>query len=603
MFRQSVRRQTRMIATSVPPNFTYAIDMAFYFPRFQPRTHIQSMNIPEIKDAQALLQHDLPEEIVEAERFELGEKLRQQRDSPKTINEKYKNKVSPLSFLTEENMFLAGWTSSEATPAQLQQREKGLVNLERGIDILESINAGQYTNTTIMNILRPLYATRFALLQGVEHLPRPSYAKHVHVQKKILEESAKLLYYNDTWDKSDVQLIDTACVILCHFIKSFIALHPVPFNQPPPPPSGIKGKGKSAGKPARTLLPMDWSMKVNPANDPSAVLTTTMVMERIEELLLLAQQVQKTHVEKHPELRWVIPKLLLLKGLWYIPLNGNLTLGLHTLQEAMEAVRQFTAYNNAILEGLQRRPEEIELGLYNLVVTEMQARIFGWDLIEPEHIDERLFVWYKDCADFFSVRFDTAIDADGIMNPKYFPTRTMEILSYNCASVSLANFLLQAPRPAGSSTKDTPVFLPKQTFDLNPLRLVGTPSDMFYNQTEEVESMSVNKMRSVTHHALERALTLNRGLFPEQRQNNGAAHILQSMASLYADTRDYLHATGLYESALKTLVEQYGAHSLEVVHLHRLRYEFLSGVGSEEEAKAASHEIIHLLKAMDALPH
>ncbi|EPY23783.1 hypothetical protein STCU_07458 [Strigomonas culicis] len=325
-------------------------------------------------------------------------------------------------------------------------------------------------------------------------------------------------------------------------------------------------------------------------------------MERLQELQRLCAEADKVHGATHPELRWHLPKLQLLRGLLTVPLTGHLVHAQQQLQQATQTVHQFRARRSPLLEGLKPREPEPELGLYLLAEAALGARVFNWDLVAPGEADAAALRRFDEAAQFYAAPFDTAIDADGIADAGQLRDREMEVLAYNSCLTAAGSFLLNAPRPPATNPRDGPVFLPKQVFQMDPILSVGTSSDIIFSQVQDPEPLSVAAGRRRAGEALERALQLNRGLLPEQRHNAPAAATLQAMACLYADTRDYLYATGLFETANKTVAEVYGPTSLEQAHVHKLRYEFLAGVGSEEEAKAASHEVVHLLKRLDQMP-
>lgn len=578
--------------------------MAFYYPRFQPVTHIADMGIAEIKDAVAILQG--PED---------------------TVVGYTPSKVDKTLFHEHKRWSTSGVRTNakretpEQRAARLKKRDKGLMLLERGIDILESLGGPCASNPAIPNMLRPLYAARFELLNGAEHLPRPDYAKHVHVQKLILNQSARLLFHNDNWEKSDVRQIDTTLTILGHFVKAFCALHMRPFNEgsstataaAPPGKSSVGGikssssaaKGGAGPGSRRDLFDgSGWSIRIAGAGDDAGgekVLTLAMVMDRIDEALRMAAAANKEHGASAPDLRWHEPKLLLLKSLLTIPLTGNLALAHKYAERAGQEVHRMKKRANPILDGLKDREFEMELGLYNLCLAELSGRMFDW-ILPPGQMEAAVLRAFEQAAEFFAAPFDTALDADGIMSATLAHERVFEIEAYCCCLLSYATFLLNAPRPKPTSTRDTHVFLPKQIFTLNPLLTVATASDVIYADVSEKISFPIEECRKRTGNALMRGLEINRAIMPEDKENPLAAWTLVGMACMYADTRDYLYATGLFESAHKSFVNNYGATSVESVLLQRLRYEFMAGVGSDQEAKSASHEIVSLLKAMDKLP-
>ncbi|CCW63986.1 unnamed protein product [Phytomonas sp. EM1] len=580
MLRRSFSQLLPIAGTCVPSNLHSSTDIAFFFPRFQPATHVMAMGIPEIEDAVRALQPDHATITVSLPRLGRAKRGEAQRCSRWT------------TAAVQPGMSNNG---SSQLAERLRDREKGLELLERGIDILENLGGLHAPAAAIPQALRPLYAVRFELLHGTEHLPRPAYARRMHVQKTILRQSARLLFYNATWDREDLHQLDTTCVILAHFIKAFCALHPRPFNTPPPASPGGGGTGKRVKSSVR-----DWQLPVGDAEHPEVVLTLPMVMKCLEECLVLATEASRHHGEEAPDLRWLPPKLLVLKALLNIPLTGNLFFSSQDLDRALELVDAMTSRSNPILYGLKEREQEPETGLFLLLRAELKARMFDWTLPAGE-VDGALLRGFEQAAKFFSTPFESALDVDGILSAARVHERWFETQAYATCLTSGAVFLLNAPRPPSQSPREAAVFLPKQTFDMNPLWGVRSSSEVIFADVEDRIAFPIEQCRRRTGEAFDRALQVNRMVFSEHKMNPQAAWILLGMACMYADTRDYLYATGLFETAGKCVEENYGATSMEMVLVQKLRYEFLAGVGSEQEAKTASHGVIRLLKEMDSL--
>ncbi|KAI5687371.1 hypothetical protein MNV84_00347 [Leishmania braziliensis] len=606
MLRRTPRCCTDVRHTSVPSFMQHPVEMAFYFPRFHPDTHVNPAGIPELIDAVGLMTR------------------RSRADSTASAATSaaasaMSRALPPTRWTTTVSATAQPTTDASVAEAQ-KDSVKSLLLLERGIDILNS--AGGVRSPAVANLLRPLYAARFEVLNGSEHLPRCEYATRVHVHKAILQQAAPLLYYNDTWDKSDVHQVDTACVLVGHFMKAFCALHPQPFH-PQLAPAASDGAGSSKAsstrmtsggsssssvassssppRPPKAMFnPAEWKMLVGDDGE-KAYLTLAMVQDRIEELLRLATAAHDKHGSTHPELRWLRPKLLVLKGLLAIPLTGHLLHAQRYIEEAANYVDALTRRKNLLLDGLKERTHEPELGLYMLLQAEIAARAFDWNLA-PGYVDGDVVNMFTDAAGYYADPPNTTLDGDAIMSERKLPEQRFEAEAYTCCLRSYAAFLLGAPRPKAAATRDLPVFLAKQLFSLNPLLTVATPSSLIFSDVRNVLELPLEMCRRRTGEALDRALKLNRMLYPDFRQNAPAAATLMTMACLYADTRDYLYATGLFESASKAVTYNFGGTSLEHVFLQKLRYEFLAGVGSEQEAKTASHEVVHLLKRMDALP-
>ncbi|CAC9439523.1 conserved hypothetical protein [Leishmania infantum JPCM5] len=607
MLRRTLRCCADVRHTSVPSFMQHPVEMAFYFPRFHPDTHVNAAGIPELIDAVGLMTRHSRPSRAESTAF----------TSTSAAESAMSRALPPTRWTTTVSATAQPTTDAAVAEAQ-KDNAKSLLLLERGIDILNSV--GGVRNPTVANLLRPLYAARFEMLNGSEHLPRSEYAKRMHVPKAILQQAAPLLYY-DAWDKSDVQQLDTSCVLVGHFMKAFCALHPRPFH-PVAAPATSGGAGSSQtssttttasssssnatssssaqSPPKGALGPAEWKMAVGDDGE-GAYLTLSIVQDRVEELLRLATAAYDKHGSTRPELRWLRPKLLVLKGLLTIPLTGHLLHAQRCIEEAANYVDALTKRKNLLLDGLKERTHEPELGLYMLLQAEIAARVFDWD-VAPGQVDGDVVNMFTDAAGYYADPPNTTLDGDAIMSESKLAEQRFEVEAYTCCLRSYAAFLLGAPRPKATTTRDSPVFLAKQLFSLNPLLTVATSSSLIFSDVRNVSELPLDMCRRRTGEALDRALKLNRMLYPDFRQNAPAASTLMTMACMYADTRDYLYATGLFESANKAVTYNFGDTSLEHVFLQKLRYEFLAGVGSEQEANTASHEVVHLLKRMDALP-
>ncbi|GET85567.1 hypothetical protein, conserved [Leishmania tarentolae] len=590
MLRRTLRCCTDVRHTSVPSFMQHPVEMAFYFPRFHPDTHVNPAGIPELIDAVGLMTRHSRRSRVESTATA----------STSAAESAMSPALPPTRWTTTVSATAKPTTDASVAEAQ-KDNAKSLLLLARGIDILNSVGGVQ--NPDVANLLRPLYAARFEILNGSEHLPRCAYATHMHVHKAILQEAAPLLYY-DAWDKSDVHQLDTACVLVGHFVKAFCALHPRPFH-PVAAPAASSGSGcshaPSAPSPHKGALNLaEWKIAVGDDGE-GAYLTLPILQDRVEELLRLATAAYDKHGSTHPDLRWLRPKLLVLKGLLTIPLTGHLLHAQRYIDEAAKIVDALTRRQNLLLDGLKARTHEPELGLYMLLQAEVAARAFDWD-VAPGQVDGDVVNMFTDAAGYYADPPNTTLDGDAIMSERKLPEQRFEVEAYTCCLRSYATFLLGAPRPQATTTRDSPVFLPKQLFSLNSLLTVATPSSLIFSDVRNLSELPLDMCRRRTGEALDRALKLNRMLYPDFRLNAPAAATLLSMACMYADTRDYLYATGLFESAKKGVTYNFGDTSLEHVFLQKLRYEFLAGVGSEQEAKTASHEVVHLLKRMDALP-
>lgn len=729
MFRISLPSRLALLATTFPPYFTSSADVAFYFPRFQPSTHVSSAGIPEINEALSLLSSQSVKVALQPEADQEQSHWRQSS---------YDDRVDSL---VETTRWLhVGKTASKdasctSSSSSVANKTKCLQLLDRGIEILES--AGGLHANGIRSVLLPLYVTKWEILQGTSHLPRPTFdyaayasaptskggvssAAHssscyrggvMHIPKHILYHSSRAILSVDSWslEKGGSLLpacIDTDCMTLAHFVKAFSILHTRPFNQSssklntsiPSAKSGsshgisIKSSSHGAGAGGGSRVPhpspsqkSQWSLMVEVEDGKKACMTLEIALERVDQLIerchaaireVKKEMVSKTsvstvasdlstssrsgdHLEggvsslsESPSVsmrawKFYVPKLLLLKAMLTIGSSGHLLHAKKYVDEAAAYVHGLQKRSHILLDGLREgeRPAEPELGLFLLAQAEMMARIWNWGegkmLKSPKssssskapemvaELDEDVFEAFDNAGGFYAAPFTTNTKADGIMDLSVVSQREFEVHAYAVCLLSLATVILGVPRVANASSSTAasllvssanakgsspvfsavhqdkkPVFLPQQLFSLSPPFLsLDRPCSTIFSDSSRLRPFSVEEARRMAGVLLKRALELVRGLYPDDRDHPLAIQILSTMACLYADTRDYLYASGLFESARRGTYVCYGGPlSIESIFLNKLRYEFLAGVGSEEEAKTAAHEIIQHLKEVDQLP-
>lgn len=68
-----------------------------------------------------------------------------------------------------------------------------------------------------------------------------------------------------------------------------------------------------------------------------------MVLDRMDELIRLCKKVHAAHGTKHPQFRWSVPKLLLLKSLLIMASTGNLFMAQTLIDDAAEMAFKMTA--------------------------------------------------------------------------------------------------------------------------------------------------------------------------------------------------------------------------------------------------------------------
>jgi hypothetical protein len=154
---------------------------------------------------------------------------------------------------------------------------------------------------------------------------------------------------------------------------------------------------------------------------------------------------------------------------------------------------------------------------------------------------------------------------------------------YTCVSVSQAHMHLMVPK---KDPRDV-VFPAGTRYSLSPFLHVPAPAGgPRQEQTWQRLRCDPARARKLAVTSTERALKINRVLFPHDRTNLKAGYLLRAAALAYAEIKDYLYAVGLFNSALKVFELHYGRHSNEVLEVMALQEQFQRMIGSTDEAAA-----------------
>eukprot|EP00667_Euglena_gracilis_P012128 EG_transcript_12422 len=90
---------------------------------------------------------------------------------------------------------------------------------------------------------------------------------------------------------------------------------------------------------------------------------------------------------------------------------------------------------------------------------------------------------------------------------------------------------------------------------------------------------------------LSRALTLNRVVCPEQRNNPKAAALLEQLYGLYVEIGLYVQVSGIFNTLLRCLEQLHGPKSAPVARLMRQQLQFLRQVNAMMEAKVLEEQL------------
>ena len=465
---------------------------------------------------------------------------------------------------------------------------KCLSLLDRAHDIFQNIPDWNQ-NEQMSNVVRSITASKVELMSllnvrplsdrganGLLPPPMTTRAQSTQVNDWIVREvrSAALVTTGDAWTRSDVEQLDTSCYLMGKFVESFCLLHP----------------RRDPGSLAADRL-------VCGADKELAVLALT----KVKELQKLAELASQKHGATHKSLQWLPIKLLLLQAILTIPATGNLETSRKLIQDAGLRVEEWGSKKTLVADVSQ----EPELGLLMLFEAEMSSRVYNWMHFPKEVIDEGVVLLYQKACNFFSTKFDTAINHDAVMDGSAgsrpgsvkLDEMSAAVRDYNLRDYysmclhSYGNFLLSAPR----SDPKQAIFPKGETFNRNPLLNVASGSDIIFDDCKRPISLSIETCRKNSQQALDRALQINRLLLPEDRNNEKAGWMLLSMACGFGDLRDYLYATGLFSSASNAFLERYGETSEEMLFLLRLEERLLNGMGSAKESETRKNKISTIL--------
>lgn len=446
--------------------------------------------------------------------------------------------------------------------------------LQRGREVFTNL-PGWEQNESMSNVVRSIAASRIQLVAeyyrpvaaAAAADASPTQAMPKLWRSQFIFNEASMALTADVWTRSDVQQLDISCFLIARLLESLSHLHP---------------RREAASVEADHLLPSS----IKPLMERT--------LRHIDQLAVLADKAAAVHGEKHPSIKWIPVKVKLLKALATIAHDGNLILAKDLITKAALEVEEWGAKRTLISD----RKTDSYLGLLMLMRAEVSARIFNWTTSPKEVVDQDVMLMFQRACEFYSERFDDPTHHDGIMDASQ-PSRgsyTIEqtasedfVLrdSYTTCLLSYGNFLLSAPR-----TNPKEIIFPRgEMFTRNTFLTMPSGTDLIYDDCRSPVPLTISNARQQSQAALDRALKLNRSLFPNHRNNEKAGWTLLSMACGFGDLRDYLYATGLVGNASNVFREQYGDISEEMLHFERVHERLLNGMGSAKEAETRRHRI------------
>lgn len=445
--------------------------------------------------------------------------------------------------------------------------------LQRGQDIFNNIPNWE-KNEGMCNVVRSIIASRVQLVST----PSPVTSRKIRVAEYVLRETTAVIQNDLAWTRSDVNQLDISCFILGKFVESFCLVNP----------------RRQPGSIDADRLITDKGQK--------ALLTTA--MSRLDELLKVANVAAETHGHEHKSVLWLPVRLTVLKAILTIPLDGNLNRSQELILDAAKTLEAWGKRKH-VLHDLQQDPH---IGLLFLLNAEISSRIFNWCQYPKEIVDEKVMFNFQQACEFYSNKFTTPTEEDGIMKldaesrSTYTKQQTQSedfIMreAYTTCLLSYGNFMLSNPR---TNPKET-IFPKGEVFTRNAILSVASGSDIIFDDCHRASPMSIAQSRKHCQAAFDRALKLNRLLHPDYKNNEKAGWLLLSMACGFGDLRDYLYATGLFSNATNVFRERYGDASDEMLYLLRLEERMLNGMGSSKEAETRRNKITSLLEERKTL--
>lgn len=392
----------------------------------------------------------------------------------------------------------------------------------------------------------------------------------LQMSRFILRESSEALKAAK-WTITDVNQIDIGSFLVGSLVESFARLYP---RRDP----GSVDRDRLVTVEQKPLLQF--------------------AMDHVTQLIRLADIAASTHGASHPSLKYVPVKLTVLKAIITVALDGNLATAQSLIMSAAGIVEEW-GQKRHLLGDVNQDPI---LGILMLLNAEISARIFNWTGYQRnESVDNDVLLKFQQACEFYSGRFASPTEVDGIMNPKaesistYTKGQTASedlILRdhYSTCLLSFGNFLLSAPR---SNPKET-IFAKGEAFCRNAITTIASGTDMMFDDCRVPTLLKVQTARKQAEVAFDRALKINRMLLPDNKHNEKAGWMLMSMACCFGDLRDYLYATGLMSNATNTFREVYGELSEEHMFLLKLEERLLNGMGSAKEAETRRNRIAAL---------
>jgi hypothetical protein len=177
--------------------------------------------------------------------------------------------------------------------------------------------------------------------------------------------------------------------------------------------------------------------------------------------------------------------------------------------------------------------------------------------------------------------------------------------AYCSIAMAKAAYYLGVPKDPKGDAPGVFTHHATRQLSLSPILLCPSGGPLVVDTSSRVKFPS-RGAKNMALKEVERALKINRALFPHDKDNLKAGHILRLTACCYAELKDYIYANGIFNSAVRIFEKHYGLDSLEVAEVLRWHEAYHRFVGSTQEADAQLHRIngmraTHNLPPVDTL--
>lgn len=252
----------------------------------------------------------------------------------------------------------------------------------------------------------------------------------------------------------------------------------------------------------------------------------------------------------------------------------------HETGDLVQAV-EMLANSQALLSSIDRSDQGLLTVLRANVVQRAVGGIWGVDAFDEEithHFDRALAT--------FHTKFDFELPEQCLQMPRQPDTDGFRD-AYASVLDAYSNFYLSFSRV--NQVLPPWVFHQYAPALSMPMLPLSDPFTTRYS-TSKV-TCTARRTLGTAQTMSERALKINRVIFPDRRDNLKSAMHLATMALVYAEARDYLHCSGLFNSAMRVVESNYGRGSEEVLDLLKVMEAFQRSIGSPKEAEATRHKV------------